>query len=63
MLVQVGVDVFGGLLPADAETLHQMAGGQATFPPGNRLDQPVTQCQIPANLTDRLLAFHARPIC
>jgi len=63
VLVEVGVDVLRCLLAADAETLYQMTRGQTAFSPGDRLYQAVTQGQIPADLADRLLAFHTRLIC
>ncbi|MNR28602.1 hypothetical protein D3C85_1459310 [compost metagenome] len=58
MFADVGVDVLGRLLAADAEALHQVVGGQAPLPPDHRLDQAVAQGQVPAHMFDRLLAFH-----
>ncbi|MNQ65458.1 hypothetical protein D3C85_799130 [compost metagenome] len=61
VFADIGIDVLGCLLPADAETLHQMVGGQAPLPPDHRLDQAVAQGQVPAHMFDRLLAFHGVP--
>lgn len=63
MFVDVGVDVLGGLLAANAEALHQMPCGQPAFLPGNGLDQTIAKCQIPTDLLDVLLAFHAPSMC
>ncbi|MNE59624.1 hypothetical protein D3C80_1547320 [compost metagenome] len=63
VLAQVAVDVLRGLLAADAETLHQVPGGQAAFPPGHGFDQAIAQGQIPANACHRLLALHACCSC
>ncbi|MNJ77324.1 hypothetical protein D3C77_747960 [compost metagenome] len=58
MLADVGVDVLGRLLAADAEALHQVARGQAAFPPGDRFDQAVAQGEVPADVAERLFPFH-----
>ncbi|MNG22200.1 hypothetical protein D3C84_1066590 [compost metagenome] len=60
MFIDVGVDVFRGLLAADAEALDQVTRGQPAFPPGDGLDQTIAKCQVPAHLFDGLLAFHIR---
>ncbi|MNG05693.1 hypothetical protein D3C84_888990 [compost metagenome] len=55
---QVAIDVFRGLLPTDAETLHQMPCGQTPFPQCDGFNQSVTQRQIPTNTGHSLLALH-----
>ncbi|MCY1528432.1 hypothetical protein D9M68_635370 [compost metagenome] len=59
----VGVDVLRGLLATDAETLHQVVGGQTPLPPGHGFDQSIVQGEIPAHVLNALLAFHRSPIC
>jgi hypothetical protein len=63
MFGDVGVDVLGRLLAADAEALHQVSRGQPAFPPGNGLNQTIAKCQVPADLFDGLLAFHTLSMC
>ena len=63
MFIDVGVDVLGRLLTADAEALDQVPRGQPAFPPGDSLDQAIAKCQVPAHLLDGLLAFHTRSMC
>jgi len=63
MFGDVGVDVLGRLLAADAEALHQVSRGQPALPPGNGLNQTIAKCQIPADLRDRLFAFHDSSMC
>ncbi|MNY26084.1 hypothetical protein D3C86_1599120 [compost metagenome] len=58
MLGDVGVDVLGGLLTADAEALRQVHRGQPAFPPRHGFDQSVAKGEVPTDLLDGLLAFH-----
>ncbi|MNO77081.1 hypothetical protein D3C76_681790 [compost metagenome] len=58
MLIDVGVDVLGGLLAADAEALHQMIRRQASFPPSDSFNQLVPQRQIPAHSCNSTCPFH-----
>ncbi|MNL52188.1 hypothetical protein D3C87_1753390 [compost metagenome] len=58
MFGDVGIDVFGRLLTANAEALDQVSRGQPALPPGNGLNQTIAKCQVPADLFDGLLAFH-----
>ncbi|MNJ60866.1 hypothetical protein D3C77_566270 [compost metagenome] len=44
MLGDVGVDVLRRLLATDTKALHQVAGGQAAFPPGHGLDHTIAKC-------------------
>ncbi|WVM94573.1 hypothetical protein ULG90_03465 [Halopseudomonas pachastrellae] len=57
MLGDVGIDVLGGLLAADAKALDQVLCGQPTFPPGNRFDQAVAKGKIPADGFRGVAAF------
>ena len=63
MFGDVGIDVFGRLLAADAKALDQVPRGQSALPPGNGLNQTVAKCQVPADLFDGLLAFHNLSMC
>ena len=58
MLGDVGVDVLGCLLMADAEALHQVHRGQPAFPPCDGFDQSVAKGEVPTDLRDGLIAFH-----
>src|SRR5690606_10119369 len=48
VLGQVGVDVLGGLLPADAKGTHQVVGRESALPQTDDFDQAVSQQQVPA---------------
>ena len=48
MLGQVGVDVFGGLLAADAKGAHQVVGREPAFPEADDFDEAVAEQQVPA---------------
>ena len=63
MLGDVGVDVFRRLLATDAKALDQVSRGQPALPPGNGLNQTIAKCQLPADLRDRLFAFHDPSMC
>ncbi|MNH39396.1 hypothetical protein D3C79_1005600 [compost metagenome] len=63
MLADVGIDVLGGLLAADAKALHQVARGQAALPPGHGFDQAIAKCQVPADLVYLLSTFHGPSMC
>lgn len=63
VFIDIGVDVLGRLLTANAKALHQVVRGQPTLPPGHRLDEAIAQRQIPAYRFDLLLAFHSHSIC
>jgi hypothetical protein len=58
MLGDVGIDVLGCLLTADAETLHQVSRGQPAFPPCDGFNQSIANGEASTDLRDGLLAFH-----
>jgi len=61
-LPQVGIDVFGSLLPADSETVADVVGGQPTFPQCDGFDESIAKQQVPANGPVRFLHNQALTI-